>query len=523
MFAAAPLAAPPPTNASFKGSYTMNYYAPDPSIQYISDATFQMNPDGNGGLGNITLNGYFAGGGSVAYTQTANNVRYSFSNGGCAVLFPQNATGNFFIAETEYLYFSPDGNFVFGGSPTDYDFIIGVRNAAAGSTQTLNGLFYEGGINLDASLLGSAGYVSLDTWYGSFNATGGNSISHERFNNPFYPNAISSTFSGTVPASISGSYTDNPANRKYTMSQDGSIRIGMGIGPFLGITVAMQAPTFSGSGVYLNPTGVINSASFAPFTAGVSGGEFITLYGSGLAASNVVASTLPFPPTLGGVQVLINGTAAPLYYVSSGQIAAIVPYSITGSVAAIQVINQGVPSNTVTELIAATTPGMFSLGANGLGYAAVEHGNGSVVTVASPAAIGETVAAFMTGLGPVSPAVIEGSAGPVNPFSETTLALSAYVNGVSAPIGYAGLAPYLAGLYQVNFTVPTGAVQGDNTVEIHGPDSLAVQTLIPVSTGAVGLAIPETAAVPSVTAGRSLRTSKRALRAQLPHLNAPTK
>jgi uncharacterized protein (TIGR03437 family) len=146
-----------------------------------------------------------------------------------------------------------------------------------------------------------------------------------------------------------------------------------------------------------------------------------------------------------------------------------------------------------------------------------------VVTVTKPAAIGETVAAFMTGLGPVSPAVIEGSAGPVNPFSETTLALSAYVNGVSAPIGYAGLAPYLAGLYQVNFTVPTGAVQGDNPVEIYGPDSLAVQTLIPVSTGAVGLAIPETAAVPSVTAGRSLRTSKRALRAQLPHLNAPTK
>jgi uncharacterized protein (TIGR03437 family) len=299
----------------------------------------------------------------------------------------------------------------------------------------------------------------------------------------------------------------------------------MGIGPFLGITVAMQAPALSGAGVYLNPTGVINSASFAPFTAGVSGGEFITLYGSGLAASTVVASTLPFPPTLGNVQVLINGTAAPLYYISSGQIAAIVPYSITGSVAAIQVINQGVPSNTVTELIASTTPGMFSLGANGLGYAAVEHGDGSVVTVAKPATIGETVAAFMTGLGPVSPAVIEGSAGPVSPLSQTTLALSAYVNGVSAKIEYAGLAPYLAGLYQVNFDVPTGAVQGDNTVEIDGPDSFAVQTLIPVSTGAVALARPETtSAVPAGTPGRGvLRTSKPALRTQLPHLNAPMK
>src|SRR5262249_17535889 len=152
-----------------------------------------------------------------------------------------------------------------------------------------------------------------------------------------------------------------------------------------------------------------------------------------------------------------------------------------------------------------------------LGYAAIEHGDGSVVTAAKPATIGETVAAFMTGLGPVSPAVPEGSAGPVDPLSRTTLALSAYVNGIPAKIENSGLAPYLAGLYQVNFDVPTGAVQGDNTVEIDGPDSFAVQTLIPVSTGPVALARSETAPVPAGIPGRGRRTSKPSLRTQLPH------
>jgi hypothetical protein len=81
----------------------------------------------------------------------------------------------------------------------------------------------------------------------------------------------------------------------------------------------------------------------------------------------------------------------------------------------------------------------------------------------------------------------------------------------------------LAGLYQVNFAIPTGAIQGDNTVEIDSPDSFTVQTLIPVSTGAVGLAVPESATVPAVRSGRGQRTSKPSLRTQLPHLNQAPK
>jgi uncharacterized protein (TIGR03437 family) len=65
------------------------------------------------------------------------------------------------------------------------------------------------------------------------------------------------------------------------------------------------------------------------------------------------------------VQVFIDGIAAPLYYVSSTQIAALVPYSVsTFGIATIQVKNNGVASNTVSEFVNATTPGVLTSPAN---------------------------------------------------------------------------------------------------------------------------------------------------------------
>ena len=42
----------------------------------------------------------------------------------------------------EYLYSTPDGSFVFGGSPLNFDMIVGVRTG--GSSSGLGGLYAEG-------------------------------------------------------------------------------------------------------------------------------------------------------------------------------------------------------------------------------------------------------------------------------------------------------------------------------------------------------------------------------------------
>ena len=138
----------------------------------------------------------------------------------------------------------------------------------------------------------------------------------------------------------------------------------------------------------------------------------ITITGTNIGPSPLhVASTIPLPTTLGGVQVLINNLPAPIYYVSSTQIAAIVPYETNTSIAQIQVVYNQTSSNVVTELVNATTPGVFTNPAGGIGYAAAEHADGSLVTTASPAQIGETIAVFVTGLGDVFPSIMDGAAG----------------------------------------------------------------------------------------------------------------
>ena len=69
------------------------------------------------------------------------------------------------LSGNEYLYLSPDGNFVFGGSPEGWDFFVGVRNSSGGAA--LSGLYYQGGIDLDDSTL-YAGYGTLTTYYGAY-------------------------------------------------------------------------------------------------------------------------------------------------------------------------------------------------------------------------------------------------------------------------------------------------------------------------------------------------------------------
>jgi uncharacterized protein (TIGR03437 family) len=339
-------------------------------------------------------------------------------------------------------------------------------------------------MDADDSQAASGSFGLADTYYGSFNADSGNIVGHQRLQ----------TGSGTGQGFTyydsyqtgSTNYTDTSTSTQYIIGANG-VRIGVGLGPFPSLSVAVPVPRFSGPDVYLSPAGVVNSASFAPFTAGVSRGEMITLFGSNIGPSTPqTASVIPFPTTLGGVQVLINNRAAPIAYVSSGQISAIVPYETTASVAQVQVINNQTASNVVTELVNLTTPGVFTIPADGIHYAAAEHADGTPVTQAHPAQVGETVAVFLTGLGDVFPTISDGAPGVSG---ATSNAITAYLNGTAATVTYAGLAPTLVGLYQVNVQIPTGLAAGDYELDISGPDSYTSESLISVGSGST--AMPE--------------------------------
>jgi uncharacterized protein (TIGR03437 family) len=285
----------------------------------------------------------------------------------------------------------------------------------------------------------------------------------------------------------------------YVTTADGSISIGYGLGPNLGIFVAFQAPALkASSGVYLSPVGVLNAASNAPFTAFLAPGEFLTLYGSGLATTSgggLVSAGVPFPKMLNGVQVLINEVPAPIYYVSPNQVSVIVPNVTTQAVAQIQVVNNGANSNIVTQFVGLTSPGVFTTDETGFGIAAALRPDFSVVSDSNPAQLGETLAVYVAGLGAVTPSVQDGTAAPSSPLSSTTDTPSVYVydfngncetdangNCLPATVTFSGLAPGFAGLYQINFTVPSGLASGDGTLQIVGPDSDTNLSLLPIGT-----------------------------------------
>src|SRR5262249_45706292 len=155
--------------------------------------------------------------------------------------------------------------------------------------------------------------------------------------------------------------------------------------------------------------------------------------------------------------------------VSPTRIDCVVPYGLTGATATIVATVNGTKSNSIDVSLSASAPGIFSLSQNGLGDGAILHANFGVVNASSPAREGETVLVFLTGLGAVTPSVADGAAAPgAEPLARVTGPLRVTVGGVPANVSYQGLAPALAGLYQLNVQIPSGLGAGNY--------SLAVQT-----------------------------------------------
>jgi uncharacterized protein (TIGR03437 family) len=497
------------SSSNFKGAYTMAGFLPAASPTSAADVSFQLNPDGAGNLGTVNMSGYNGASGSTVLTQSNANVSYIFTSGTGTITFPTSSAATFYSGP-ESLYLSPDANFVFGGSPTGFDMFVGVRNASEAATLT-TGLYYEAGLDEDESQLADNGAV-LDTYYGVFNAFGGNIIGHQRLLWAGYSSAEDETYSTTYPPSVTGSYPgptvgqlDPSGSVQYSVGANG-IRVGFGIGPYLGIEAGFPTASPKPFGaVYLDPTGVVNSASSAPFTAGISPGEFLTFYnGVNLANSATCATTLPFPTMLGSVQVLIDNMPAPIYCVGS-QTTVIVPYEVNASpIASIQVVNNGTSSNVVTVYVRPTSPGVLTVPPGGLGFAAAQHGDYSLITPAHPAQPGETIVVYLVGLGSVYPPYTDGAATPAIG--------SIIVNHVEVDVGgygstdipYAGLTPGDAGLYQINFQVPANAPPGNDAIAIAGPGSYSSEALLPVGTGP--------AAAPAI------QVPAKALRRRLPRL-----
>jgi uncharacterized protein (TIGR03437 family) len=204
---------------------------------------------------------------------------------------------------------------------------------------------------------------------------------------------------------------------------------------------------------------VQNAASFRPGDV-VAPGEIVTLMGQELAPAAQAAAYGTLPRTMQGVGVSIGGVAAPLFFVSPGQINFQVPVEIPLGSGTL-VVQRGTQMSAVRTVdIVAYSPGLFEATADLRGTPVVVHVNDySLVTEQNPAHLGEYLAAFCTGLGPTNPPAISGE--PAAAAARITATIFAYLDsGPETPVSYAGLAPGWIGLYQIDFKINENETPG---------------------------------------------------------------
>ena len=203
---------------------------------------------------------------------------------------------------------------------------------------------------------------------------------------------------------------------------------------------------FSGA-PQISSGGVVNGGSFQPVLAP---GTDATIFGSHFAAIPTSASSVPFPYSLGGVSVTVNGTPAPVFYADSGQINFQVPYEIAVGTASVVVSVNGVPSAAVPVTITAAAPGILFLPGN---QAVTQNQDYSINGAANPAKVGSYVTLYLVGGGAATPAVNTGMAASASPLS-TFDGVSVTIGGAPANVVFAGLTPGSVGLMQVNLQIP---------------------------------------------------------------------
>jgi len=219
---------------------------------------------------------------------------------------------------------------------------------------------------------------------------------------------------------------------------------------------------------------VANSASGA--VSALAPGALVTVYGSGLSTLTTTAGALPLPTTLGGATVQVGGLSAPILYASSTQLNIQVPFEATAGSVALNVTAGGAAAGSETLSLNALAPGLFLLPQ---GTAAAVNQDGSVNSQARPASVGSIISAYLTGLGPVNPAVATGAAAPLTPLSYVAATVTATIGNVIAPVTFAGLAPGFTGLYQVNILVPQIAA-GQYPLQVAASGVLSNSALISV-------------------------------------------
>ncbi len=265
-------------------------------------------------------------------------------------------------------------------------------------------------------------------------------------------------------------YTFNPATGVITLLVPANTLFTPGV-------VALQIRNGNGlisQPVFIAVAGNAGSAAAVVDAAGygmtVAPESIASVFGTNLATMTVSSTGAILANSLAGTSVYVNGVAAPLFFVSPGQINFQVPErTVTGPAAVVVRNANGLIARGVMN-VTATGAGIFTRLANGKGapaalvttdggvtFTSMSNADGTPVEIQA----GNIAVFFGTGLRFRSSAVVTATAG-----------------GVELTPSYAGLQGSLIGLDQINLTIPEslrGKGETDLVFNIDGKATNAVR------------------------------------------------
>ncbi len=243
------------------------------------------------------------------------------------------------------------------------------------------------------------------------------------------------------------------------------------IGPLLAETGGTPAaPDYSAESIANTAANV--GGFFAPNT-------FVSIYGTNLAYAtraispdDVRAGTLPTALIGGGVHVLLNMLPANLYFVSPNQVNILIPPSLAPGKVKLQLVNDALAGPAVEIMLEAAAPALFEVEDHRV---VATHGNGPLVTPEAPAAAGEIVVLYASGLGATSPAALPNRLAEIPAQVADLEHFQVEIGGAAvarADILYAGLTPGFGGLFQINLRLP-GGTAADPEIRVGYPGNMS--------------------------------------------------
>jgi uncharacterized protein (TIGR03437 family) len=221
-------------------------------------------------------------------------------------------------------------------------------------------------------------------------------------------------------------------------------------------TNATPAPSLVIDGLLHNVNPVVG-APLAP-------GTVSQVYGTNLATTPDAPTTVPLPVVFKGVQVLVGGLNAPIYYISPTQLTVQIPSELnaTNEYQAIIAVNGAYTLPQPVDLVP-VAPGVVAFPDGSL--VAQHSSDYSLVSAAKPAKPGEVLIIYLVGLGATSVNVPSGNPAPADQLVTANTSVTVTIDGQPVKTPFVGLTPGGIGLYQIDLVVPPG-IKGNVSVAI---------------------------------------------------------